>query len=62
MMKELRSKNDYGRKVPIIILTNLQVDEKVMAAVTRDEPSFYPVKTNWTLQDVVDKVKERLGA
>lgn len=61
MMRKLREENEWARNVPIIILTNLQADDKVMSAVTRDEPSFYLVKTSWTLEDVVRKVKERLG-
>ena len=62
MMGKLRETNEYGKKVPIIILTNLSASEgKIMTAVTKDEPAYYLVKADWNLSDVVEKVKERLA-
>ncbi len=61
MMKKLRSENDWGKKVPIIILTNLSADDEILKSVTSSEPAYYLVKTNWTITDVIIKVKERLG-
>ncbi len=61
LMKKIREKSDWGRKVPIIVLTNLSPDdERIMQAITRDEPAYYLVKSNQTLDDLVEKVKERL--
>src|SRR3989338_7818389 len=62
MMGKLRETNEYGKKVPIILLTNLSAgDEKIMSAVTKHEPAYYLVKADWNLSDVVKKVKERLA-
>ena len=60
VMKKLRE-DDWGKTVPIILLTNLSVDDKILAAVTEHEPSYYLVKTDWRIDDVVGKIKERLG-
>ena len=61
-MKKLRAESEWGKHVPIILLTNLSPDsEDVMRFVTEQEPSFYLVKSNWKIEDVVEKVRERLG-
>ena len=62
MLKQLRSKNEYGKDVPVIILTNLNSDkEGVNVTITETNPAFYLVKTSWSIQDVVEKVRERLS-
>jgi len=61
MMKTLRETDEWGKNVPIIVLTNLNADDAIMKAVVDNEPSYYLVKTNWEVDDVVRKVKERLG-
>ena len=61
MMKRLRETNAWGKNVPIILLTNLNADDRIIRGVTEDEPAYYLVKTNWTLDEVVEKVRNRLG-
>ncbi len=61
MMRRLREENVYGRKVPIIILTNLSADDKITWAVAKDEPAYYLIKSDWKIEDVVDKVRDTLG-
>jgi DNA-binding response OmpR family regulator len=62
MMKKLRAHNEWGKSVPIILLTNLSADdEKINWAIAKDEPAYYLVKSNWTISDLVGKVKERLS-
>ncbi|MDD5738512.1 MAG: response regulator [Candidatus Pacebacteria bacterium] len=61
MMQKLRAKNVWGKKVPIIILTNLGPDEdKIMERVTKDEPAYYLAKTELNVSDIIEKIKERL--
>jgi DNA-binding response OmpR family regulator len=60
MMKKMRM-TDWGKKIPIVILTNLSADDKVVYGVAHDEPSYYLMKTDWTMDDVVVKVKDTLG-
>ena len=63
MLKKLRSKNEWGKTVPVIILTNLtSADGQRNQDVTEFEPAYYLVKTDWKIEDVVAKVRERLAA
>lgn len=62
MMDTLRQKNLYGKNVSIIILTNLSATEdETLHAITKNEPAYYLVKSDWNLSDVVEKIKERLA-
>jgi DNA-binding response OmpR family regulator len=61
MLKTLRQSSEWGEGVPVIILTNLAEDEKINEAVTINEPSYYLIKSDWKLEDVVQKVKDRLS-
>lgn len=61
MMKKVRAAGEWGKQVPIILLTNLSADEeRIFESITRDEPAYYLVKSNWNLTDVVEKVREAL--
>jgi DNA-binding response OmpR family regulator len=60
MMEELR-KDDWGKTVPIIILTNLNPDDKTLNEILASGPAYYFVKSKWQLGDLVGKVKEELG-
>ena len=61
MMNRLRASGDFGKQVPIILLTNLNPDDAVMSGVTKNEPAYYLVKSSYALTDVVAKVKECLA-
>ena len=52
-------KDKWGKDAQIIILTNLSENEKVSQAI---KLGFYEylVKSNWKIEDVVKKVKEKL--
>ena len=60
MMKKLR-KDAWGKRVPIVLLTNLSFDDERMRDVVEYQPAFYLVKSEWRLEDIVKKVKECLG-
>jgi len=61
MMKKLRE-DTWGESVPIILLTNLSAsDDKIIKAMVENEPSYYLVKSDWKIKDVVQKVREQLG-
>lgn len=60
MMEKLRG-DVWGKKVPIVILTNRIPDDKIMADVMKYEPAFYLVKATLNLDEVVLKVKATLG-
>lgn len=60
MLKKIRAANAWGKKVPAIILTNLVANDNIISSVTETEPSYYLVKSDWRIDDIVQKVKERL--
>ena len=58
MLKELR-KDKKGSQIPVILLTNL--DYSVGVAKAMEAGAYdYLVKTDWTLDDVAAKARERL--
>lgn len=61
VMRKVREEGEWGKAVPIIILTNTEVDtdEKQMR-VTEDEPAYFLIKTEFTIDEVVAKAKEVL--
>lgn len=60
-MTVLKKIRERGLRVPVIILTNLSADEKIMGGVLRDEPSYYMVKSDSPIEDIIAKVKITLG-
>jgi CheY-like chemotaxis protein len=59
MLKLLR-KNEWGKEVPVIILTNLEADEKITWDVSETMPAYYLLKASNRPEMVVEKVKEVL--
>lgn len=60
MLKRLRASVDGGRDIPVFCLTNLSEMENISEAV-QIGVSGYLVKTDWKLDEVVKKVKEKLN-
>jgi DNA-binding response OmpR family regulator len=62
MLQKLREDSDWGKQVPVIILTNITFDdEKKMEHLAKLGPECYLVKADWKLADVTKKVEELLG-
>lgn len=61
VLKKLRETDEWGKKVPIIILTNLTGNDRLMHQISQNEATDYIVKSNWKMEDVVKKVKGFLG-
>jgi len=59
LLKKLRQ-DVWGKKARVILLTNLSADDKIMKAVAELEPSYYLIKTDWRLDDIVQRVKKTL--
>ena len=56
-------KDSWGKRIPVIILTNLSAtDEELVQAMVKERPAFYLIKSDWEIKDVVKKVKEILKA
>ena len=62
MMKKLRQTDEWGKHVPIIMLTNLSAnDNHINQVITENEPAYYIVKSDYTLDELVKKIRERLS-
>ena len=60
-LKAIREKGDYGKNVPVIILTNLDPNDKISEEITQNQPTLYIVKSNLKIEEVINKVKGLLG-
>ena len=61
MLKKLRE-DSWGRTVPAVILTNLSADtNELVNEVIATAPDYYLVKADWSIYDVVEKVREAAG-
>jgi len=52
--------NELGLGVKIIFLTNLNDSKHISEAISA-EATDYLVKADWNINDIVDKVKQKLG-
>jgi len=60
MLQKLRF-DEWGKKVPVIILTNVSPNSNsVIDSVLQNEPAYYLVKSDVKLEGIVDKAKEVL--
>ena len=61
MLKKLRE-DMWGKDVPVIILTNLSsADEERNRDITELEPTYYFIKTDKKIEEIIEKIKERLN-
>jgi len=56
-LKKIRD-NEWGKKVPIIILTNLSATNE---HTIDDAVTHYLIKSDWKLHDVIKKIQEVLN-
>ncbi len=59
MLKKLRE-DEWGKTVPVIILTNLTSSDKVEESI-KSGASDYLIKANYKIEDVVKMVREKLS-
>lgn len=59
VMEQLRN-DPWGKAVPIIVLTNLNIDGKVLDKVIKNRPAYCLMKVGVTPVEVLDKAKELL--
>lgn len=59
VLRELKQ-NQETKQIPVIILTNLEGGADVERALSLDATT-YLVKTNYRLEEVVEKIKQTLG-
>lgn len=56
MMHKLRE-DAWGKKASIIILTNLDTDDKRLYGVITDQPSYYLIKASTSLEKLLEKIQ-----
>ncbi len=60
MLEKLRTEPTYGAQAAVILLTNINDPEKVAQATEAGSYDFL-VKSDWNIEDVVKKIKTRVG-
>jgi DNA-binding response OmpR family regulator len=60
MIKRLRE-NPKGKNIKVIFLTNLTADESIMDGIIKNNPSYYVIKTDYSVDDIINKVKTTLN-
>jgi DNA-binding response OmpR family regulator len=59
VLRKLRSKNEWGKTVPVFILTNLSsADDKINNDVVELTPTYYIEKNNIIIDDLLGKIKD----
>ena len=59
-MLSLLRKNGNGKKAKVIMLTNLEPDDKIIGDVVKDQPAYYFIKSDVKLDDMLEKIHELL--
>jgi CheY-like chemotaxis protein len=60
MLEKLRQDPAYGKNAAVILLTNINDPDKVAQATDAGSYDFL-VKSDWHIEDVVKKIKGKLG-
>jgi two-component system response regulator (stage 0 sporulation protein A) len=58
---DLLRKERKGKKAKVIILTNIEPDDKIIDAVLNDQPLYYFIKSDIKLKDLLNKIDELLS-
>jgi DNA-binding response OmpR family regulator len=61
MLEKLRQTNKMGKEVPVIFLTNVEPNNEMIMKITKYTPAFYLIKSDFKMEEIVDKVREVLG-
>ncbi|MBI5127382.1 response regulator [Candidatus Roizmanbacteria bacterium] len=62
MLKKLRESGNYGKTVRVIVLTNLDANDKIIQNVIQTQPTYYLIKSNVKLEEIIEKVKEVMSS
>jgi DNA-binding response OmpR family regulator len=60
MLKELRRDPVFGNE-KVIVLTNKDTDDKMLADIVQNHPAYYLLKANTFIDDIILKVQECLA-
>ncbi|HEX9805105.1 MAG TPA: response regulator [Candidatus Dojkabacteria bacterium] len=62
VLTKLRKENRYGAKVKVIFLTNLEPSSEIIKQVIKNQPTYYFVKSDINLKELISKVKKLLDS
>ncbi|MFQ5493282.1 MAG: response regulator [Candidatus Dojkabacteria bacterium] len=60
-MQKLRG-DEKNTDTKVIILTNYQADDRIISGLAGTNPSYYLVKSEWNISDIIGKVREVLAS
>lgn len=61
VMLDLLRKEAVGKKIKVIILTNLEPDDRIIEGVVNDQPTYYFVKSDTQFSDLLEKIEKSLA-
>ncbi|MFS8130754.1 MAG: response regulator [Candidatus Dojkabacteria bacterium] len=54
-------KDEWGKYVPVIVLTNISADtEEMVESMVTYKPQYYLIKSDWDIKDIITKVGEEI--
>lgn len=59
-MLDLLRKYEKARRIKVIILTNIEPDNKIIDAVISDQPHYYFIKSDIKFDELINKIDEML--
>lgn len=59
MLKDLR-KDEWGKDAKVVVMTNLDPDNKILESVVNYKPTFYLRKVDTSTKEMVEKIKEAM--
>ena len=60
-MLDLLRQSKEGMSTKVIMLTNLEPNDKIIGGVIKGQPTYYFVKSDTRLNDLLEKIKEVLA-
>lgn len=61
LLKQVREQGEWGSRVPVILITNLNPDtDDILKATMAYNPAFYLVKAELSLTEIVNRVRSVL--
>ena len=59
VIEELR-KDDWGKIVPVIMITNHDPDSETMNSISKNNPSYFLLKPTVELEELIEKINDAL--
>lgn len=53
---------EWGKTVPALLMTNVNEPEAISATAETGTPVEYLLKTDWTIEQIVEKIKAKVSA